>query len=204
MYLIHKFQGCQFFIKQFIFTAFCLLFFANLSVAKTVKLDYIGDNPLIHVKPAKDTAPNMDVFTKFDWDVKVIYNNGNALQYSTTKPDTLKINEPGTVYLTTSFTVNPQLVNQIFTLGYTVSGSVSVKLNGITILATGSFAKDKNNELDKLTQDNYINFLFKDTLEKMEVTYTPYSNEKTLNLNLQIDQLKWAEKTSADKDRKST
>ena len=189
-------------IKKLTATLFFLLFFAGLLPAQTVRLDYIGENPLKKGKPSKDTVTYIDVLRKFNWDETVVYKNGRTVKFATKKPDTLVLNEPATVNFVTTFSVNPQLLNQIFAIHFIdLSGSLLVKLNDETIAATGLFVKDRNNKFSALNLDDYSNFVFKDTLEKLDITYIPHPNINFVKLALAIDQKKRAEKNQENNIR---
>jgi serine phosphatase RsbU (regulator of sigma subunit) len=196
MHFIKRIKAALYF-KRLVFVLFLLLS-SGLSYARTVRLDFIGTIPTLHGKPTGDTVRYMGLFRKFDWDV-TITGNGTTRQFSTSIPDTLFMNARQRIYLATTFVVDPRLVNEITTLHFGLGGSVSVKLNGTEILSTGSFSTNTKSRLHKFIQDDYVDFLFKDTLEKMEVIYIPYANEKILNLDLQFEQAMWGEKRKEEK-----
>jgi len=193
-------------IKNFIAVVCCLMFFAGAAAAKTVRLDYIGENPLVKGKPSKDTLPAINATEKFEWDVVAVNSKGaTLLRLTTKKPDTVKFAEPATVNLSTTFIVNPRLLNQIYALHFhELSGSISVLLNGELLAATGMFAKDGNSKLSSLNADDYTYFVFKDTVEKMEVTYITHPNMNFVKLTLNIEDKKQVDENKKEEMKSLT
>jgi len=196
-------------MQQFISSSFlgkfivcvCLLFGAFSTYAvPVVKLDYIGTNEVSGGKPKKDTTPSVNILTRYEWNVKVVKNNGDTARFTTTMPDTIYYNEPFTIHLTTSFSVAPQLLNKIYAFSYAVNGSVIVKLNGETLITTGKFVTGPENKMSKLNKSGYVNFFFKDTLENIEITYVTHPHRNFIALGLTIDQVKEAEQEQEDKN----
>jgi serine phosphatase RsbU (regulator of sigma subunit) len=186
--------------KKIVLSLCCLLFLFSVAMGKNVKLNYIGQNPLKNGVPLIDTIPYINILKNFDWNITVHTLSGKTLRYATSAPDTLKFNEPFTAVLTTSFEVNPQLVNQIISLFYTYNGSVKFKLNGADIIQTGAFCTDPNG-VCKLKQDDFCYFTFKDTSERIEVTYASYPGQNFLKLNLTFHTHENAEQFRHTRDR---
>ena len=189
--------------KKSTFLLCSLLFVTIVAGAKKVRVDYIGENPLRNGIPVKDTLPYLDILHKLYWDVTYIDAAGKEQKVTTTIPDTLVLGGQSPVRLTTLFEINPVIKNRVLSLGYNVKGSLSVKLNGEPILNTGRFVTDQKDEMHLLKQDNLKNFLFRDTLEQMELTYVPPVGSNYLRMGLILYEARGAADVIAEKKRDS-
>ena len=140
-------------------------------------------------KEGSDTLRHINILRKYNWEVAVIYNNASRHRFLTSRPDTINAKDVASINLIAAFTVDPWLVNYDFSLNYDFPGSLLMKLNGAPVLSTGSFANDENSKLSGIEQYEFINFMFRDTLEKIEITYIPHPRIRTFDLNLIIFQL---------------
>ncbi len=142
-----------------------------------------------------DTVPAVNVFTHFTWDVKASFENGSKVQYVTAKADTLGLMRGiDTLRLSTSFYVVPELTGKILALRYELEGSIRVLMNGQMLLGTGVFQNDKESRLKKMTQDNYLTFVFSDSIQALEILYLPLSSTRIINLELKMTWPRLAER----------
>ncbi len=193
--MIFSFNRCVLF---FLFVAF--LFATDNGIAQTVKLDYIGEIPVYRGKPGKDTIWLINMMNRFDWKVSFTRNGNNHIEYITTKPDTIDFDDVDTVNFATRFIIDPQLINQQTSLYYDLSGSLSVDLNGQNLFTSGGFVKDKSSALSKLKQDDYFNFIFRDTACHFNIIYVHHPKEKVFDLSLELASAKWLDKQKSKKD----
>jgi len=143
----------------------------------------------IHTKEGKDTLSALSLFHKHIWDVTVRDNDGSVRSFVTARPDTINARHVASIDFSAVFWVDPSLVYHDLALNYDLSGSMMMKLNGKLVLATGIFAKDRDSRLARLEPSGYVNFLFDDTLEKIEINYLTHPRIRTLDLNLVVFQL---------------
>jgi len=169
------------FPRKFLFFV-CLLCFAGYSLsAKTDTLDNISQ------RLKGDTTQFLNIFRKFNWDISVKGKDGKTQHYVSAIPDSLlKADEFDTVCFSDSIYVTPLLVSKILSLHYNIEGSVLIQLNKQTILRTGVFQPNHADELRVLFQDDYRDFIFTDSIQKLEITYVPYPKTKIFNLHLRI------------------
>ena len=73
-----------------------------------------------------------------------------------------------------------------------MDGSAIIKINGEALVSTGSFAKKDDNDLQRLTQTEYLNFIIKDSILNIEVIYIPLEEE--YDFDLSMGQTSWSEK----------
>lgn len=190
---LHKYVK-GFFIT-FWFTVIFILTGYSSSFSQVNQLDYIGVLPKKALKPGQDTTRAFDVFLKYYWNITLYNDSGKTREYRTNRWDT--IGEPEdfktvkAIY-TSTFHVHPDLLHTINVLHYSLDGSVRIKLNGETLIATGDFADKKKNKLRKLYQDDYLHFVIKDTVLHFDITFIPGSAD--YDFDLSIGQKKWAEK----------
>jgi len=154
-----------------------------------------------------DTAGYVNILKKFDWDITLVSKDGRTTQYLTKKPDTLSASAYiDTVYLSASFYVASHLPGQILAFSYKVDGSLLVQLNNETILASGYFSPGRSEKPNLHSENEFKNFIFKDTLQKLSVIYLPLHKTKMPDLSLRIYKVKAAEekKTEIEKDKKES
>lgn len=159
------------------------------------KIDYIGILPKKALKPGQDTTRHFDVFFKYHWDITCYDKEGKTKQYHTNRWDTIQEPEDfkaiKAIY-TSSFQLHPKILNKIYTLKYSLDGSAIIKINGEALVSTGSFAKKDDNDLQRLTQTEYLNFIIKDSILNIEVIYIPLEEE--YDFDLSMGQTSWSEK----------
>ncbi len=193
------------FLKQVLILLF-IVFALSDATAKTVRIGYMGEINSKHKngKAIIDTAERIVLFSsELEWDVKIINEKGNIREIITERPDTLAFSEPVTVKLTTDFVIVPELLTGIYALHYKIVGSTEIKLNGRLILGTGIYARpkagSKAGNTASLFQDEYVNFIFKDSSEKFEITYKPHPKSHTLDLQASIGGIDWANEKVHDR-----
>ena len=133
-----------------------------------------------------DTLRFMNIFRQFKWNVTTVSKHGVTHQYTTTKPDTITSLDLSSVTLWAVVAVSPSLVDRECSMYYDLTGSVSVKLNGTPILESGSFAHGANPKNRSIDNDDFINFRFMDTVEKIEINYLPHPIAGAFELSLVI------------------
>lgn len=179
-----------------------LLLTLCLSVSGTIsafsdinKIEYVGVLPKKALKPGQDTTRHFDLFYKYNWEITCYDKDGKTKQYLTNRWDTIQepedFNAVKAVYKS-SFHIRPELLNKIYSLRYSLEGSTIIKMNGEQLVATGKFAKKDNRDLQRLTQNEFINFIIKDSILTIEVIYIPNANEYDFDLSL--GQTSWSEK----------
>jgi len=174
-----------------------LLFFALLMVLAqhplSAKVDTLAR--LSEKINKVDTVAAINVFRHFTWEVSASFENGEVAKYVTTKADTLGLMRGvDSVHLSTAFYVVPELAGKILALRYELEGSVRVIMNGQELLATGVFQNDKESRLKKMWQDNYLSFVFSDSIQTLDVIYLPLSSTRIINLDLKMTWPHLAEK----------
>jgi len=178
-----------------------LLLLAQICAAQNARIEYIGQNPLRNGKPIADTIPYIDLFAGRSWQLTVL-ENGKTKQLTVSgDPAALTFQEGFKAHMTASMSLNPTLVHKIFCLGYDVNGSVTVKLNGNTILQTGTFVADKSDTRSRLKQREFTDFIFPDTVAKFDIDYVPAPGGTRIDLGLSTNQYGPAQKTISNKNR---
>ena len=171
----------------------CFLFLAAHAYAgKVTSIDSIGARYMNGYKKL-----SIDVFNKFDWDVTITSKNGEIRHITTDKLDTVDFSNLTKAEFSTLLTVGNELRHKIVVLNYKVNGSVKILLNERLLLATGVFYKEAENGSSRLMNEKEEDFVFTDSLEKMQIAYIPRPEEGVLNLHLSINDYQW------DKVRKS-
>lgn len=152
-------------------------------------------------KPSKgDSITYTDILHKFTWNVTCKDKDGTQRNSTTTRPDTLTTsNNLDTLKLSTSVFIAPQLVNRVIALDYKLEGSVLVQMNRSVILATGAFRKNKQGKRATLIDQGYKSFLFNDTVQRIEIVYTPYPETKAFDLGLYVCETDRAERINSDR-----
>jgi adenylate cyclase len=161
-----------------VFTLCFLLLVSFVLSAKTDTLSFIG-----RVKK-KDTTRSVNIVKTLTWNVHAKYKNGKTAEYVTANPYSLfKANDVVSVHLSTTFYVDTPVLNKLLSLRYTVKGSVKTILNGTTIISTGAF--QKSGKANGLMVDEYMDIVFTERLQSMEITYLPYkANEFLFGISL--------------------
>ena len=141
----------------------CLILLAGTKLsAKVDSIFFIGE------KIRKDTTSSIKIFDHITWQVEVAF--------ITTKPDTLLNGAQfARAELNTDLYIDSQFITNILAIHYQIEGSVAVWLNGQSILATGAFGKD-GRERNPI-QDDYVDFLFREQLNRLRIVYLPYKTD---------------------------
>jgi serine phosphatase RsbU (regulator of sigma subunit) len=177
------------------FLLLVVLLAAHAAGARNIRLDYIGENPLRNGKPSTDTLKFIDILRKLDWNVTITANaTGHKTQYLTGRPDTITFREPASVFMTSDFEIDPSVRNTILYFGYNVTGSVQVKLNGDPLVSTGIYDSGRKSCLMQLKADDYKKILFHDTVQHIEVSYTPHPYIPNMKFALSFEQPSVAER----------
>lgn len=199
---LKKYFFCKarcFIIFMFAFLGFMLVD-PPLVFSQENRIEYIGVLPKKVLKPGQDTTRHFDVFVKNYWDITFYDQQGKTKHYHTNRWDT--ISEPedfkaSRAIYTSTFKVNPALLNSIYSMRYSVDGSARIKINGRTILSIGTFADKKKADLQKLELIEYLNFIIKDTVLNFEIEYLPVP--ENYRFELSIGQTQWSEKKKLEK-----
>lgn len=176
--------------KKIFYLTLCFSVVVLCCQATPVKLSFIGK------KPAKgDTIPSINTFYDLRWDVHTVKNDGSVILKKNSRPDVFSAEEVKAVVLYTSFIVDSSLLHKRFALAYGFNGSSKIVLNNEVLLATGVFAQDNTDVSSiKRKQEDFLSFEFKDTLARLTVEFVPYALKRRFDYDLDIGQLKWAEK----------
>ena len=142
----------------------------------------------MHTREGRDTLSALGLFHKHIWDVTVRSDDGSVRSFVSAQPDTINARHVASIDFSAVFHVDPGLLYHDFALNYDLSGSMIMKLNSKPVVATGAFAKDRDSKLASLEPSGYVNFLFDDTLEKMEIRYLTHPRIRKLDMNLAVFQ----------------
>ncbi len=141
---------------------------------------------------AEDTVNHFNIFNMLEWDVEITSLNGGVRHVATTEPDTIEFREYSKVLLVTNFIVDTSILRQPAGLSYELNGSVLMTLNNFPILATGNFYKGPVTKYCGQRQQNFTSFYFRDTANRLEITYLPHPKMKNFYLELKMGQYEWA------------
>jgi serine phosphatase RsbU (regulator of sigma subunit) len=152
----------------------------------------------------EDTISNFDIFKKFEWDVQITSATGATRHLLTTRPDTIDYTGFSKVLLATDFIVDTSILMHPAGLRYELNGSVLMTLNNCPILATGNFNNGPVAKYCGLRQQNITSFYFRDTANRLEITYLPHPKMKSFYMELKMGQYDWAQEQIASdvKDNK--
>ncbi len=138
--------------------------------------------------PAKgDSVTAVNILRSFHWSVNARFKNGLVKQYASIRPDSLaELTELDTVHMSADLVAGPGVRDQILAMQYFFEGSVLIRLNGQSILQTGVFYHGPNNSRGWLIQNDFVEFMFADSLQHIEITYVPYPHTNLFDLKIQI------------------
>ncbi len=176
-----------------LFAVFCLL--GNV-YAEFTRVDLLGSIPKRNGRPSTDTIQGLDILRKFEWKVRITDQAGNIKELITTRPDSITISKPAVLTMTTDFIVNKALCNKVVGLDISIRGSLKVDLNGVEIVKTGEFETRKKGKFKSLSCDNFVPFVFADTLQHIAVTYKVHPSMLYNSMSLEFSEINRLENTA--------
>jgi len=186
-----------------LFFLYCM---ACLPVIVFGQADTIDKLPLII--NGTDSGRSLDILRSLTWHVHAHSHDGRTLILTTRRPDSaLLTGRYDSVIMSATFLTSPRESNNLLALSYILEGSLSVKLNGVNIVAVGEFDSSGNYERRRFSQYGQGWFIFSDSLQHMEVVYIPYKRTHLFDLSLKVkeriaaqnDQLEQAQDRDMDR-----
>ncbi len=169
-----------------------LLLLVSFYAGAIDRIAYMGKTPF-----KGDTTRSFSMMVDFKWDVYEILPGGIVEVKKNARPDIFGERLLEGVVLHTRFLVDTVMVNKVFSMAFSFSGSTKITLNNEVLLKTGVFLDktsiDAANEKWMVRrQDDFSSFMFRDTMARFTIEYVPYVLKKRFSCNISMGQQAWA------------